>query len=60
MTQITNIYRFVDNVEKVIFIKYSSENKEHEGRLLEIWDNLKPNEILNDRMSTQWSIYNVI
>ena len=34
--------------------KYNSKNSKHESKLLEVWQNLKPNEKLRDRISTQW------
>ncbi|KAJ9063836.1 hypothetical protein DSO57_1036806 [Entomophthora muscae] len=34
--------------------KYDATNKRHEQKLLELWNALKPNEPLKDRISLQW------
>lgn len=41
-------------IEKLKNEKYSSKNDRHENLLIEIWNNLKPNEKLKDRNSQQW------
>lgn len=60
MREIVNVYRFVDSVERIISVKYSSENDKHEEKLMEIWRNLKPYQKLEGRISTQWSRFGVI
>ncbi|KAI8970180.1 ELMO/CED-12 family-domain-containing protein [Mycotypha africana] len=41
-------------VEEEIAEKYKSENKEHEKKLLDLWNEMKPNTPLNSRISKQW------
>ena len=34
--------------------KFSKENEEHEKMLMSLWNTLKPNEALDDRLSRKW------
>ena len=49
----TNIAQKV--VDDLIAEKYDRENEDHESLLLELWSNLRPDEILRARESEQWS-----
>ncbi|XP_054707636.1 ELMO domain-containing protein 2-like [Uloborus diversus] len=53
--QIYGYKQLLHDVEVLRKTSYSSENKEHENKLLKLWELLKPEEKLQNRISKQWS-----
>lgn len=52
--QIYGYKQLLHEVEVLRKTHYSSENKEHEDKLLQLWNLLKPDEQLQTRISKQW------
>lgn len=46
--------QLLDEIESLKKIKYDSENTEHESKLLELWNHLMPNQVLESRVSSLW------
>jgi len=54
MEQIWGYAALVDSIESIRRISYDSNNKEHEAKLLSLWNILQPSEPLVERISKQW------
>ncbi|XP_028404052.1 ELMO domain-containing protein 1-like [Dendronephthya gigantea] len=54
LTQICGYIDLIDIVEKKKNVAFSSENKEHEEKLLQLWSLLMPSTTLESRISSQW------
>lgn len=54
LEQIWGYKQLLVEVERVRTTGYNSENLDHEEKLLELWDKLKPEEKLTSRITKQW------
>lgn len=55
LIQINGYVRLQQAVEDIRLVKYSSENSDHEDKLMKIWNILTDGEKLSSRTSSQWS-----
>ncbi|XP_045203580.2 ELMO domain-containing protein 2-like [Mercenaria mercenaria] len=55
LTQINGYVRLQHEVETVRQVKYSSENSDHEDKLMKLWNILTDGEKLTSRTCSQWS-----
>ncbi|XP_060581413.1 ELMO domain-containing protein 2-like [Ruditapes philippinarum] len=55
LTQINGYIRLQHTVETIRQVKYSSENSDHEDKLMKLWTVLTDGEKLTSRTSSQWS-----
>ncbi|RIB15233.1 ELMO/CED-12 family-domain-containing protein [Gigaspora rosea] len=55
LTQIRDSYKLAHEINDRATTKFDSNNKQHEKKLLELWDLLMPDEQLEGRYSEQWT-----
>lgn len=46
--------QLLNSINDSISTKYDSNNKEHEDKLLQLWNKLMPNKSLQSRITKQW------
>ena len=55
LTTIHGVFNLINDLNLRAASKYEKDNKQHERKLLEIWECLMPTEDLKSRISSQWT-----